>query len=194
MCLMHTDFPVPDGPRIIEILSSGMPMFSPRRILLRPNALWTSTNSTASSEPCGRCLPVCHWYSSSWPWAGRRACVLASASLISSSDGRPGVRPPEDLRAEHAYEVHEHDVQHHGLRRGRPHAYGPARGRVAVVAADQHDHRGHRHALDDAVEQIRWVLEHPEDQRVAAAGYLPDLLHHREIGGQEAGADPGQVD
>ena len=23
MCLMHTDFPVPDGPRIIEILSLG---------------------------------------------------------------------------------------------------------------------------------------------------------------------------
>ena len=51
MCLMHTDFPVPDGPRIIEILSSGMPMFRPRRILLRPNALWTSTNSTASGTP-----------------------------------------------------------------------------------------------------------------------------------------------
>ena len=51
MCLMHTDLPVPDGPRIIEILSSGMPMLRPRRILLRPNALWTSTNSTASSVP-----------------------------------------------------------------------------------------------------------------------------------------------
>ena len=60
MCLMQTDFPVPDGPRIIEILSFGMPMFRPRRILLRPNALWTSTNSTASSTPTGRFLPVCH--------------------------------------------------------------------------------------------------------------------------------------
>ena len=65
MCLIHTDFPVPDGPRIIEILSFGMPMFRPRRILLRPNALWTSTNSTASSTPDESFLPVCHWYSSS---------------------------------------------------------------------------------------------------------------------------------
>jgi hypothetical protein len=39
MCLMQTDFPVPDGPRIIEIFPSGRPMLSPRRILLRPNAL-----------------------------------------------------------------------------------------------------------------------------------------------------------
>ena len=54
MCLMHTDLPVPDGPRIIEILPSGMPMFRPRRILLRPKALWTSTNSTASAAPVGR--------------------------------------------------------------------------------------------------------------------------------------------
>ena len=53
MCLMQTDFPVPDGPRIIEILSSGIAMFSPRRILLRPNALWTSTNSTASGRRSG---------------------------------------------------------------------------------------------------------------------------------------------
>src|SRR3954447_25701879 len=178
MCLMQTDFPVPEGPRIIEILSSGMPMFRPRRILLRPNALWTSMNSTASATPDGRCLPVCHLYSSSGPSPGGRSSVFASASLISSSDGRPGVGPPEDLRAEHAYEVHEHDVQHHGLRRGRPHADGAARGRVAVVAPDQHDHRGHRHALDHAVEQVRWVLEHPEDERVAAARDLPDLLYH----------------
>src|SRR3954453_18423086 len=178
MCLMQTDFPVPEGPRIIEILSSGMPMFRPRRILLRPNALCPSTNFTGPSEPCGRCLPVCHWYSSSGPSPGRRSSVFASASLISSSDGRPGVGPPEDLRAEHAYEVHEHDVQHHGLRGGRAHAYRPARGRVAVVAPDEHDHRGHGHAFDDAVEQVGWVLEHPEDQRVAAAGYLPDLLYH----------------
>src|SRR3954453_13171783 len=109
MCLMHTDFPVPDGPRIIEILSSGMPMFRPRRILLRPNALWTSTNSTASSPPCGRCSPVCHLYSSSGP-CGRRSSVC---SLISSSDGSPWVRAPEDLGAEHAYEGHQHDVQDH---------------------------------------------------------------------------------
>src|ERR671926_314814 len=125
MCLMQTDFPVPEGPRIIEILSSGMPMFRPRRILLRPNALWTSTNSTASSEPCGRCSPVCHLYSSSGPSSrGRRSSVR---SLNSSSDGGPWVRAPEDLRAEHAYEVHEHDVQDHGLRGGRPHPDGASR-------------------------------------------------------------------
>ena len=67
MCLMHTDFPVPDGPRIIEIFPSGMPMFRPRRILLRPKALWTSMNSIASGTPVGRFSPVCHWYSSSSP-------------------------------------------------------------------------------------------------------------------------------
>ena len=71
MCLMQTDFPVPDGPRIIEILSSGIAMFSPRRIWLRPNDLWTSTNSTASGAPVGRCLPVCHLNSSS------RCCSIA---------------------------------------------------------------------------------------------------------------------
>ena len=60
MCLMHTDFPVPDGPRIIEIFPSGRPMFSPRRMRLRPNALWTSMNSIASGTPVGRLSPVCH--------------------------------------------------------------------------------------------------------------------------------------
>src|SRR4051795_3032282 len=54
MCLMHTDLPVPEGPRIIEIFPSGIPMFRPRRILLRPKALWTSTDSIASWVPCGR--------------------------------------------------------------------------------------------------------------------------------------------
>ena len=32
MCLMQTDFPVPDGPRIIEIWSFGRPRFRPLRI------------------------------------------------------------------------------------------------------------------------------------------------------------------
>src|SRR4051794_5874378 len=110
MCLIHTDFPVPDGPRIIEILSFGMPMFSPRRILLRPNTLWTSTNSTASSTPDASFFPVCHLYSSSSCWA-----VGFFSSLISSSDGRPRVCTPEDLGAEHADEVHQNDVQDHGF-------------------------------------------------------------------------------
>ena len=85
MCLMQTDFPVPDGPRIIEILSFGMPMLRPRRILLRPNALWTSMNSTASSTPDGRFLPVCHWYSSS-------ACRRAACRCLRSSHPPMGAR------------------------------------------------------------------------------------------------------
>src|SRR3954452_2439284 len=68
MCLMQTDLPVPDGPRIIEIWLSGRPRFRPLRILLRPNALWTSMNSIASLEPSGRGRwPWCHSYSFSWP-------------------------------------------------------------------------------------------------------------------------------
>src|SRR3954463_3128602 len=145
MCLMQTDFPVPDGPRIIEILSFGMPMFRPRRIWLRPNALWTSTNSTASSTPEERFLPVCHWYSSSSWW--RRVC---GTSAISSPDGRPRVRPPEPLGAEHADQVDQHDVEHHGLRRGRAHADRATARRVAVVTADEHDHGGHDHRLYEA--------------------------------------------
>src|SRR6476620_9480341 len=122
MCLMQTDFPVPDGPRIIEILSFGMPMFSPRRILLRPNALCTSTNSTASSVPDGRFLPVCHWYSSSsWVWA-------FGTSAISASDRRPWVRAPEHLGAEHADQVDQHDVEDHGLRRRGAHTDRAAAG------------------------------------------------------------------
>src|SRR3954451_9705746 len=121
MCLMQTDFPVPDGPRIIEILSFGMPMLRPRRILLRPNALWTSTNSTASSTPEDRFLPVCHLYSSSWCGAPRLVWSLTSASYR-----RPRFRTPEELGAEHADEVHQHDVQDHGLGRGGAHAHRAA--------------------------------------------------------------------
>src|SRR4051794_17055036 len=68
MCLMQTDLPVPDGPRIIEIWLSGRPRLSPLRILLRPNALCTSMNSIASTAPSGRGRwPWCHSYSFSWP-------------------------------------------------------------------------------------------------------------------------------
>src|SRR3954454_21574658 len=105
MCLMQTDFPVPDGPRIIEILSFGMSVFRPRRILLRPNALWTSTNWTISSTPDARFLPVCQRYSSS---SSVRCCVFAT-SLISSSHGRPCFRSPEDLGAEQHQDVDEDD-------------------------------------------------------------------------------------
>src|SRR3954469_23488219 len=161
MCLMQTDFPVPEGPRIIEILSFGIPMFRPRRILLRPNALWTSTNSTASSTPDARFLPVCHWYSSSSPGGW-----VFGSSLISSSDGRPRVRSPEDLGAEHADQVDQHDVEDHGLRRRRADAYRSATGRISVVTADEHDRCRHHHRLNQAVKKVGGVLEHPEDQRV----------------------------
>src|SRR3954471_13801617 len=114
---MQTDFPVSDGARIIEIFPCGIPMFRPRGIWVRPNALWTSTNSTASSTPDGRLRPVCHLYSSSSPGCCGCVCWLLS-SLISSSDGRPWVRTPEDLGAEHADQVDQHDVQDHRFRRG----------------------------------------------------------------------------
>ena len=108
MCLMHTDFPVPDGPRIIEILPSGRPMFRPRRILLRPKALWTSMNSTASGTPVGRLSPVCQWYSSllarrarprgptTRPRSGasRRARRGAASAVSGSSAGRRPRRAP----------------------------------------------------------------------------------------------------
>src|SRR5690242_10710812 len=111
MCLMHTDFPVPDGPRIIEILPSGMAMLRPRRIRLRPKDLWTSTNSTASAAPVGRCLPVCHLNSSS-------RCSVAMVTVRCahlSSDRRPRVGAPEKLCPEHPDQVYQHDVQDHRL-------------------------------------------------------------------------------
>ena len=64
MCLMQTDFPVPEGPRIVVMLVLGDRHVEPGRIWLRPNDLWTSMNSTASLVPVGRCLPVCQRYSS----------------------------------------------------------------------------------------------------------------------------------
>src|SRR5215210_2675141 len=243
MFLMQTDLPVPEGPRIIEIWSSGRPRFSPFSTRLRPKALTTSMNSMASSEPWSRVLPVCHWYSSlpslpapssgslvtlgprssrsscrsselaSWSsgpesctcvsWSsGARSSVACSPSRLSSHDlgsiGRSSpsrclsssaiwlsllssaadwcswVRSPEDLRSDHADEVHHHDVQHHRLRRRRAHADRPAARVVAVVAAHEHDDGRHRHALYEAVQEIRWVLEHPEDQEEASRGDLAD--------------------
>src|SRR5215216_2466533 len=85
MCLMHTDLPVPDGPRIIEIIPSGRPMFRPRRMRLRPKALWTSMNSIASGTPASRLRPVCQRYSSSSCWPSQwRACSsrLGGGSLV----------------------------------------------------------------------------------------------------------------
>src|SRR4051794_16827887 len=235
MCLMHTDLPVPDGPRIIEMRSSGRPMFSPRRILLRPKALWTSTNSIASSVPRGRSRwPV--WYansSSSSPgslttetrdgsgsplstrasrssrlrsavshrprfasWvasSSRRGSSVWSVTSLSASDRGPGVRAPEHLRSQHSDDMHQHDVQHHRLRGRGAHPDRATSCVVAVVAADQHDDRGHGHGFDHAVQEVRWVLEHPEDQEEPAAGDLADLLDDREVAGGEAGADGGHV-
>ena len=58
MCLMQTDLPVPEGPRIIEILPSGKPMLRPRSTWFEPKDLWTPMNSIASGTPVGRLIPV----------------------------------------------------------------------------------------------------------------------------------------
>src|SRR4029453_18019553 len=212
MCLMQTDLPVPEGPRIIEIWLSGRPRFKPLSTRLRPNALTTSMNSTASSAPCSRVLPVCHWYSSASAWEPR-SCVISpvprgrsscscSPRLSSQSRASSGrvsasgsaswrsspwmsslrssvtslsptyrgsrIRAPEDLRPHHSDEMDHHRVQHHRFRRRRADSHRAPAGVVAVVAPDEHDDRGHRHALDQAVEKVRWVLEHPEDQEEAS--------------------------
>src|SRR3954452_25274655 len=133
-----------------------------------------------------------------WARRSHRAARSSSktgmrSSSTSASDRGPGVRAPEDLRAEHAYEVHEHDVHHHRLG-GRGADADRAAGRVvAVVTADEHDRRGHDHALDAAEDEVGWVLEHPEDQEVAAGGDLTDLLDDREVAGEEARADRGDI-
>src|SRR5215216_2174763 len=232
MCLMQTDFPVPEGPRIIEIWLSGRPRLRPFSTRLRPKALTTSMNSTASSEPCSRFLPVCHWYSSASAWEPRscvispvprgrstaccsaprvpsqswassgcvsasgppsywRSCAFCSSLRSSVTSPSPAYRgprigPPEDLRPDHSDQMDHHRVEHHGLRRRRAHSDRAAAGVVAVVAPDQHDHRRHRHALYEAVEQVGRVLEHPEDQEEAARRDLPDLLHDGEVAREEA--------
>src|SRR5215208_4572430 len=185
MCLMHTDLPVPEGPRIIEIWLSGRPRLRPFSTRLRPKALTTSMNSTASSEPCSRFLPVCHWYSSASAWEPR-SCVISPvprgrSTVTSPSPAYRGPRigPPEDLRPHHSDQMDHHRVEHDGLRRRRAHSDRAAAGVVAVVAPDQHDHRRHRHALYEAVEQVRRVLEHPEDEEEASRRDLSDLLYHR---------------
>src|SRR3954471_16872021 len=224
MCLMQTDFPVPDGPRIIEILSLGRPMFRPRRILLRPKALWTSTNSIASSVPFGRSRwPLCHLNSSSSPsgpgslttetrdgsgssrccsqparvgcscGSSRRGSSVWSVTSLSASDRGPGVGSPEHLCPQHPDVVNKHDVQDHRLRRRRTDAHRSSAGVVAVVTADKDDGGCHHHAFDHAVQEVWWVLEHPEDQEEPAARDLADLLDHRQVAREEAGADGGHV-
>src|SRR3954463_5980038 len=94
----------------------------------------------------------------------------------SATDGCSRVGAPEDLRAEHPDDVDHHDVEHHRARGGGADADRSARCVVAVVEPDEDDHGRHDHPLHDAVEQVGWVLEHPEDQEVAAAGDVADLL------------------
>src|SRR3979490_1372287 len=119
MCLMQTALPVPDGPRIIEILFSGSDMLSPRSTWLRPKDLCTSTNSIASGSPVARISPVWYSNSSSLPPGedGR-----GSWTAISASERRARIGAPEDLGAKHADQVHEYQVQHHRLRRGGSHS------------------------------------------------------------------------
>src|SRR5580658_4643651 len=119
MCLMHTDLPVPEGPRIIETWPSGMPRFSPRSTRLEPNALWTLMNSIASGASLGREAPVWYWKSSS-----SAGSAVSRSSATSPSDRGARVGTPEDLRAEHPDQVHEHDVGHHRLGGRRPHSDG----------------------------------------------------------------------
>src|ERR1700733_5350125 len=87
--------------------------------------------------------------SSAWPGPGssagasskRQLCRSAlatrksmrNAGYASAADRRTWVRPPEDLGAEHADQVHEDQVQHHRLGGGLADAYGPTTGVVAVV-------------------------------------------------------------
>src|SRR4051794_19079413 len=71
--------------------------------------------------------------------------------LLSTADGCAWVGAPEELRPKHSDEVHEHDVQHHGLGRGGSHPDRAAARVVPVVAAHEHDAGRHRHALDHAV-------------------------------------------
>ena len=84
MCLMHTDLPVPEGPRIIVIIPSGMPRLRPSSTVLRPKRLTTSMNSTVSSRPWSRIVP---WYSNFL--SGGSPSRTPSLRLISS----PGCPP-----------------------------------------------------------------------------------------------------
>ena len=208
-------------------------MFRPRRILLRPKALWTSTNSTASATPVGRFRPVCQRYSSSsWRWGSlttetrsvravaapaasgcaRRSLLVAGEVLLAQRllgvlvggpslvvhEGQPpigarGFAPQNTCVPSIPMRCTSTMFSTIDFAVAVPTPTGPPPAVVAVVAADEHDGRGHDHALDHAVQEVGWVLEHPEDQEEAAAGHLADLLHHRQVAGEEAGADRGDV-
>ncbi len=75
----------------------------------------------------------------------------------------------------------------------RPTPTGTARRGVAVVAAHQHDRRGHRHPLDQAEDEVRRVLELPEDQQIATRGDVADLLDDRQVGAEIGHPDRAYV-
>ena len=80
MCLMQTDLPVPEGPRIIVIMPSGMPRLRPSSTVLRPKRLTTSMNSTVSSRPWSRIVP---WYANFSSSVGVLADALPEVDLFS---------------------------------------------------------------------------------------------------------------
>ena len=86
MCLMQTDLPVPDGPRIIVIIPLGMPRLRPSSTVLRPKRLTTSMNSTVSSRPWPRIVP---WYSN---FSEAAAPSRTPSLMLISSPGCPPTR------------------------------------------------------------------------------------------------------
>src|SRR5580704_2645537 len=106
------------------------------------------------------------------------------------SDWGAWVCSPEDLGAEHADEVHEDQVEDHRLSGRGADTDGSAAGVVPVVAADEHDRGRHKHRLDEAEDEVRWILELPEDQEVPTGGNDADLLDDGDIGREERTADP----
>ena len=97
MCLMQTDLPVPDGPRIIEILSSGRPMFSPRSTWLRAEGLvhvdeldrvrrlaWAGSSPRVELELARRSLAAAD---------ARRDVARSAAIALSRRSARAGWRP-----------------------------------------------------------------------------------------------------
>src|SRR5215211_899176 len=94
-----------------------------------------------------------------------------------AADWGSRVRAPEDLGPHHSDKVDHDGVQHHRLRRGGSHTDRATTRGVAVIAPYEHYHGGHGHGFDQAIEQVRWVLKHPEDEEEAPRRHLADLLY-----------------
>src|SRR5438128_1595460 len=121
------------------------------------------------------------------PVPGRRPRKSPPVSAGSVRMGSPPDRcaricPPEYLGAEHTNQVHQYKIENHGLGGRRPHAHRAAAGVIAVVAGYKHDRRGLRQPLDEAEQEVREVLELPEEQEVTTRRRVSDLLHDREKG------------